>query len=150
MTDLTDRSATLAIDEPKHEGANPLPSSKREVQSAIASFPNHNVLSHEQATREAILAALPDHNVLHCSCHGKANLLEPINSGLAMTGQGEAAILTLRDLLDLKLNGIRLVILSACETGLAGTKLADEVISLPNRHPSATVNQEKYFAQIAF
>jgi len=40
-------------------------------------------------------------------------------------------LLTLRDLLDLKLDGIRLAILSACETGLAGTELADEAISLP-------------------
>ncbi len=121
----------LAIDEPTHENAGPLPSSEREVQIAIATFQNPNVLRHEQATREAILAALPHYNVLHCSCHGKANLQEPLKSGLAMTGKGEEAILTLRDLLDLKLNGIRLAILSACETGLAGIELADEVISLP-------------------
>ena len=53
-----------------------------------------------------------------------------------MTGEGEEAILTLRDLLDLKLvennqGGIRLTILSACETGLPGIELADEAISLP-------------------
>jgi len=53
-----------------------------------------------------------------------------------MTGKGESAILTLRDLLDLKLvennqGGIRLAILSACETGLQGIELADEAISLP-------------------
>jgi CHAT domain-containing protein len=121
----------LAIDEPEHENASPLPNSEREVQAAIATFPNPNVLRHEQATREAILAALPHYNVLHCSCHGNANLLEPLKSGLAMTGKGEESILTLRALLDLKLNGIRLAILSACETGLAGIELADEVISLP-------------------
>jgi CHAT domain-containing protein len=45
-------------------------------------------------------------------------------------------VLTLRDILDLKLaestnGGIRLAILSACETGLPGAKTIDEVISLP-------------------
>jgi len=43
-------------------------------------------------------------------------------------------LLTLRDLLDLRLSeqgGIRLAILSACETGLPGIKLADEAIGLP-------------------
>jgi CHAT domain-containing protein len=40
-------------------------------------------------------------------------------------------ILTLRDLFDLKLPGIRLAILSVCETGLPGTQLPDEVVSLP-------------------
>ncbi len=126
----------LAIDEPKHEGASPLPNSKREVQAVIATFQNFQVFSPEQATREAVLAALPHYKILHCSCHGNAKPRAPLKSGLAMTGKGEEAILTLRDLLDLKLvennqGGIRLAILSACETGLAGIELADEAISLP-------------------
>ena len=126
----------LAIDEPKHEGANPLPNSKREVQAAIATFQNSQVFTQEQATREEVLSALPHYKILHCSCHGKAQLEEPLKSGLDMTGKGEEAVLTLRDLLDLKLvennqGGIRLTILSACETGLPGIELADEAISLP-------------------
>ena len=40
-------------------------------------------------------------------------------------------ILSLRDLLDLKLQSLRLAILSACETGIPGTSLPDEVVSLP-------------------
>lgn len=126
----------LAIDEPEHDGAKPLPNSKREVKAAIATFQNSQIFTQEQATREAVLAALPHYKILHCSCHGNANLQEPLKSGLAMTGKSEEAILTLRDLLDLKLvennqGGIRLAILSACETGLAGIELADEAISLP-------------------
>ncbi|MHC5862236.1 CHAT domain-containing protein, partial [Nostoc sp.] len=126
----------LAIDEPEHEGANPLPNSKREVKAAIATFQSSQVFPQEQATRKAVLAALPHYKVLHCSCHGNANLQEPLKSGLAMTGEGEEAVLTLRDLLDLKLvennqGGIRLAILSACETGLPGIELPDEAISLP-------------------
>ncbi|WP_254625971.1 CHAT domain-containing protein [Nostoc sp. TCL240-02] len=126
----------LAIDEPKHDGAKPLPNSTREVKVAVTTFQNPNILRQEQATREAVLAALPHYKILHCSCHGNAELEEPLKSGLAMTGEGEKAILTLRDLLNLKLvennqGGIRLAILSACETALAGIELADEAISLP-------------------
>ena len=136
----------LAIDEPKHryknedtgeyQNVNPLPSSTREVQSAIATFQKPKTFRHEQATRQAVLASLPSINVLHCSCHGNANFQEPLKSGLAMTGDGESAVLTLRDFLNLKLaesdrGGIRLAILSACETGLAGIANADEAISLP-------------------
>ena len=113
----------LAIDNP----LNDLPNSTREVTAAVATFPQHKVLQHEQAAIESVLTALPDYNVLHLSCHGIANLSEPLTSGLAMSD----GLLTLRDILDLKLDGIRLAILSACETGLAGTKLADEAISLP-------------------
>jgi CHAT domain-containing protein len=113
----------LAIDNPRHD----LPNSTREVTAAIATFTQHQVLKHEQATISAVLAALPHYNILHLSCHGTANLSEPLTSGLVMSD----GLLTLRDLLDLKLDGIRLAILSACETGLAGTELADEAISLP-------------------
>ncbi|MEA5600374.1 CHAT domain-containing protein [Nostoc sp. UHCC 0252] len=107
-----------------------LSNSSREVAAAIASFPQPKVLKHEEATLESVLALLPDCNFLHLSCHGTANLREPLNSGLAMSD----GLLTLRQILDLKLSdqgGIRLVVLSACETGLVGTELADEAISLP-------------------
>ena len=39
--------------------------------------------------------------------------------------------LTLRDILEHRLEGTRLVVLSACETALPGTAALDEVISLP-------------------
>jgi CHAT domain-containing protein len=136
----------LAIDEPKHRYLDPatgelkllnaLSSSKREVVSAIATFSNPKVLSHEEATRQALLDNLPSINVLHCSCHGTVNFQEPLLSGLAMTGDGETAVVTLRDFLDLKLTdgdqgGICLAILSACKTGLPGLDNIDEVVSLP-------------------
>ena len=41
-------------------------------------------------------------------------------------------ILTIKDLFELHLAGARLATLSACETGIPGTKLPDEVVSLPS------------------
>jgi CHAT domain-containing protein/signal recognition particle subunit SEC65 len=147
LGDRIPADSILAIDEPKHRYEDPenpetyrdvskLPNSSREIEAAIATFLTPQVLRHEQATRSAVLAQLPHINVLHCSCHGNANLQEPLKSGLALTGDGESAVLTLRDILDLKLSestngGIRLTILSACETGLSGIEAIDEVISLP-------------------
>ena len=40
-------------------------------------------------------------------------------------------VLTLRDILTTRLENARLVVLSACQTGVPGTELPDEVISLP-------------------
>lgn len=118
----------MAIDNPLKD----LPNSSHEVEAAIATFPQHRVLKHEEATVEAVLDALLSCNVLHLSCHGTANLTQPLTSGLAMND----GCLTLQHLLDLKLadadrTGIRLAILSACETGVTGIKNADEAIGLP-------------------
>ncbi len=98
---------------------------------AISTFPekgNWKALQHENATRAAVLENLPQYSVVHFSCHGSANFRTPLNSGLLMAHD---ETLSLRDLLDLNLQGLRLAILSACETGIPGTDLPDEVVSLP-------------------
>ena len=117
----------LAVDEPRPVNANRLPNSKREVLSAIETFPNHCIFKHEQATQQAVKNVLSYYSVFHFSCHSSANFTEPLNSGLLMAND---QILSLRDLLELNLDGVRLAVLSACETALPGTKLIDEVVSL--------------------
>ncbi|MBD2552111.1 CHAT domain-containing protein [Limnothrix sp. FACHB-708] len=118
----------LAIDNPRQD----LPSSEREVMAAVKTFPRPTVLRHEKATTATVAANLGQQAIVHFSCHGTANFNEPLNSGLLMNDD----LLTLRDLFNLKLteggkHGIRLAVLSACETGLPGLDLADEAIGLP-------------------
>ena len=120
------RQSLLAIKEPRPTRASILPNSEREVESAISYFPQHQLLSHEQATREMVLAALPNHTIVHVSTHGYVNFTTPLESGLLMAND---ELLTLRDLLNLQLPGVRLAVLSACETGLSGLHLPDEVLS---------------------
>ncbi|MEO1068479.1 MAG: CHAT domain-containing protein, partial [Cyanobacteria bacterium J06638_6] len=129
--DIADRTAAtslLAINEPRPTKQIALPNSEREIEAALAYFPDSPPLKHEQASRKAVLDALPHCNLLHFSCHGYANFDNPLDSGLLLAND---EVLSLRDCFNLQLQGIRLAILSACETGLPGTKLPDEVISLP-------------------
>jgi CHAT domain-containing protein len=112
----------LAIDNP----SNDLATSDPEVQSVQAMFTDSKVLSQENATQEAVLNALPDYNVVHFSCHGQTNFQQPLQSGLLMANGQE---ITLKELLKKHLK-VRLATLSACETGLSGTTLPDEVVSL--------------------
>ncbi|MGG6239680.1 CHAT domain-containing protein [Nodosilinea sp. AN01ver1] len=122
-----DTQAMLAIDNPR----NDLPNSEREVNSAISSFlPQATIFRHHRATTTAVKTALPQAAITHFSCHGTANLNEPLNSGLAMSD----GLLTLKDIFALNLaesGGLRLAILSACETGIQGLENADEAVSLP-------------------
>ncbi|HEY9817105.1 MAG TPA: CHAT domain-containing protein, partial [Candidatus Obscuribacterales bacterium] len=122
----TGAESILAIDNPSQD----LPNSEREVNAAIASFPKNTVLRHGAATVEGVRSQLSKMAIAHFSCHGTANLADPLNSGLRMSD----GLLTLRDIFALNLadqGGLRLAILSACETGLSGIENADEAISLP-------------------
>jgi CHAT domain-containing protein/glutaminase len=126
---ITDRAFTdsiLAIDNPRQD----LPNSQREIDCAIDSFSDRTILRHGNATIDAVKSGLAKAAIVHFSCHGTANFTEPLNSGLLMSD----GLLTLKDLLALNLaqdSGIRLAILSACETGLPGLDNIDEVVSLP-------------------
>jgi len=122
--DKTEASTLLAINNPTEDLAN----SEPEVAMAIAQFGQSQELSHRQASRRSVLTALPNHNVVHFSCHGMLSPHEPLESRLKLSN---SEAVTLRDFLNIDLQGIRLAVLSACETGLSGTDLPDEAISLP-------------------
>ena len=119
-------NSILAIDNPRQD----LPNSEREINAAISTFSQPNVLRHKSATIAAVKEGLVGAAIAHFSCHGTANLNDPLNSGLLM----HDGLLTLKDIFALNLadsGGLRLAILSACETGMIGTENADEAISLP-------------------
>ncbi len=127
ISDRVQADSILAIDNPSQD----LDNSEREIQAAIASFlPQATILRHHHATTTAVKTSLPQAAIAHFSCHGTANLTEPLNSGLLMSD----GLLTLKDIFALNLadtGGLRLAILSACETGMIGIENADETISLP-------------------
>jgi CHAT domain-containing protein len=120
----------VALDEPKPiEGGGPLPNSSREVRAIAGLFPAPTVLQHEQASRAATLETLATAQVAHFSCHGANNWRNPLDSGLLLAND---ELLTVRDFLELHLPAARLATLSACETGMVGAALPDEVIMLPS------------------
>jgi CHAT domain-containing protein len=126
---LGEDASILAVDEPWPVLASPLRGSGPEVIAAVRWFQGRStVLQHQRTTKDAVLAALAGHDVVHLSCHGAAVPGDPLKSSLLMAFDQE---LTLADLLGRRLDGTRLVVLSACETAIPGTELLDEVVSLP-------------------
>lgn len=107
---------------------NTLPNSESEIAMAVAQFPTAQTFIGAAATRANVLAALPQHNILHFSCHGALSDANPLDSGLYLTHPDR---LLLSDFFSLQLQGVRLVVLSACETALSGTAIPDESLSLP-------------------
>ena len=123
-----DSERLLVIADPQPVNSAPLENAEYEAAIATSMFSQHHVLEHTEASCSAVLAELPSRSILHCTCHGYASLDEPLASGLLMANDES---LKLRDLLELRLTDARLAILSACETGVPGITLPDEVISLP-------------------
>lgn len=117
----------LVFAEPSPVPAGALPSARYEAAVVRSGFPEVSVVGGGAATRRAFGRRAPEADVLHLACHGYANLADPLDSGLLVAG----GRITLRDLLDDYRLQVRLAVLSACETGLPGTDLPDEVVALP-------------------
>jgi CHAT domain-containing protein len=125
----------LAVQEPRPSVLGPLPFTVPEVMAISTYFESARILVGEQATLEEVQAALGAKSIHHFACHGLADVGSPLESAIFLAHDQP---LTLRSLLELRLpnsgaggNGIRLAVLSACETQVPGLELPDEVMSLP-------------------
>ena len=124
-TDDTLGSA-LVVANPTRAG-RPLPNAAREANAVAESFETALILTGAQATRARVLDEVPRHDILHFACHGNADIVNPLDSGLTLA-DGEH--FTVDDVLRIRLD-VRLAVFSACETALPGAVLPDEVVALP-------------------
>lgn len=119
----------LAVSNPE----NNLPFASLEVDAIepLFSTGRSRHFTGRQARRADILAAAPGATCLHFVCHGTYQPAQPLDSELTLAASES---LKIRDLLDgtLDLAASRLVVLSACETGIFDIRTApDEVLGFP-------------------
>jgi CHAT domain-containing protein len=122
----------VVVADPKPSVWEPIGYAWAESAWARRWFPASEVLSDERATREAVVDALLRATVQHFVCHGVGRTDEPLESALILAHDEP---LTLRQILALRRpstrGGVRLAVLSACDTDQPGSELPDEVVSLP-------------------
>ena len=117
----------LAVGAPMAAGT-PLPYAAEEARMAAAALAAPGTERVGTAATVGDVARLaPAADVLHLACHGVADLMTPLRGGLVLA---HGQVLTLSALLRMRV-GARLVVLSACDSGLAGTALPDEAVGLP-------------------
>jgi len=101
-----------------------------EAKAVKSHFSTSREVAGCDANQATVLQALAssEHDVFHFACHGSNNWHSPLESALWMY---DGAPLSVSDLLGVKQQSrARLAFLSACETGLIGTQLPDEVVGL--------------------
>jgi CHAT domain-containing protein len=103
----------------------PLPGTDIEVKAIRALYPDTTLLMGRDFTRESIPAALPGRDIVHFATHSVLNADNPKESGL-VTSNGN---FTVEEVFGLKLQS-RLVILSACNTGLGKLFPGDDQVGL--------------------
>ena len=116
--------SVLAVDNP--DGT--LSFSSDEVQAVLEGFIQIQHLAGKKASTAAVKVGMQRANVLHFSTHGVAGWQEAEQSRLKLA-DGD---LSLPDIFGLGLDHARLAVLSACETGVPGLDLIDEMIGLPS------------------
>jgi CHAT domain-containing protein len=131
---LNDLNSLFAIQNPQ----NNLLFTDLEVEIIKNLFVQSDVLAKQNATETAIKTHqnFPSANCIHFSCHGTFNPNKPLESALILTKNKtdqEDGYLRLGEIFELNFKNCRLVMLSACETGLIDlNSISDEYIGLPS------------------
>jgi CHAT domain-containing protein len=105
---------------------------QQEVTAIARMYPGgHKVVSDALVRETDIKAWVADYNVLHLSVHGEFTPQEPLLSHLKLAEGGQDdGKLTAAEMFGLPLEGVRLAVLSACETGQAEATHANEVLGM--------------------
>ncbi|MBD2576736.1 tetratricopeptide repeat protein [Oscillatoria sp. FACHB-1406] len=136
----TPEPALLAIQNPKSSIATgSLPWAETEVD-CLATFYASTPINRDKATLETISREIVQPRAFfHFAGHGSSDASHPRQSCLYLNGE---EVLSVGDLLELKLSPYELVSLAACETALSGTsEFIDEYVGLPSAFLKSGVQQ---------
>ncbi len=120
----------LAVGNPDVGAGLNLRYAEREARLVGQRYPGSTVLVRAAATEAQAKALLPGAGLVHFALHADLSEDDPLSSALLLVpGGGEDGRLEVRELFGLELNA-RLVVLSACETGLGKLSRGDELVGL--------------------
>jgi CHAT domain-containing protein len=106
-----------------------LPGSEAEVKSLASAFPGTQLFLHGDATKSRFEAIAGETSLIHIAAHAQADTIDPLYSRILLASEnGKVNFLEAHEVLDLNLDKVSLVTLSACESGLGRVADGDEVL----------------------
>jgi CHAT domain-containing protein len=120
----------LAVGNPDLGPALELRYAEREVRLLGEKFPKSTVLVRADASERHVKQRAGEAGLLHFAVHGELNEADPMASALLLApGEGEDGRFEVREIFSTELSA-KLVVLSACETGLGKLSRGDELVGL--------------------
>ena len=120
----------LVVGNPDLGAGLALPWAEREARMVARYEPGATVLVRGDATEAKVKSLIETAGLVHFATHGVLKESDPLSSALLLVpGGGEDGRLEVRELFGFELRA-RLVVLSACETGLGKLSRGDELVGL--------------------
>jgi|GEM_PF-3460799 len=128
------KKSIVAFGNPEFEDPKlSLPSAEEEVKEIGKYYNNPLIFLKKEATEDKCHVFAPGYNIIHFACHGEFNRTDPLSSALLLSrgmdivddGRLEAS-----EIYGIDLENTRLVVLSACESGLSRITKGDEITGL--------------------
>lgn len=119
----------LGFGNPATDKNVPLPGAEREVQQVARLFGRSEVYLQQDATKERFKGGAGRANIVHVAAHAELDDVDPLYSRILFASSAtEPGLLEAREIFALDLRGVRLITLSACESGLGRIARGDEIV----------------------
>ena len=130
--DMMTLSSLFALGNPYNSIGSRLPGTEEEINAIKGFFTKADVFLGDTSIRSNLVRTIENKDILHFATHGLFDHEYPLLSGLMLTPESnnDDGIFRLFEIYNLNLSQTNLVVLSACETGLAKIKQNDDVIGL--------------------
>jgi len=128
--DINDDFLGMALGDMSIGNFSPLPGTKAEINQIVQLYPGATAKYENETSETYFKTEAKNHNIIHLATHGSLDSRHPMNSYLLMPFDDKNdGQLTVNEIFDLNLKS-KLVVLSACETGLGLLSTGDELIGL--------------------
>jgi CHAT domain-containing protein len=131
-------ASLLGFGNPATDKNVPLPGAQREVQNLSALFERNDVYFQREATKTRFKQQASASSIVHVAAHAEVDEVDPMFSRILFSSSAQdSGLLEAREIFALDLGGVKLVTLSACESGLGRVNRGEEIVGFTRSFLSA-------------